>query len=73
MAKRIETADLTSEELEKKVAELKDQLFHLRFKLATGQLENHHQLKITRRDIARCLGALTLRLRVEGKTAGAAA
>lgn len=73
MAKRIDTVDLTSEELGKKVAELKDQLFHLRFKLATGQLENHHKLKATRRDIARCLGALTLRLQKEGKDAGVAA
>jgi large subunit ribosomal protein L29 len=73
MAKRIDTADLTSEELGKKVTELKDQLFHLRFKLATGQLENHHQLKATRRDIARCLGPLARRLEAESKDAGAAA
>ena len=32
--------ELTSQELEAKIKELKEELFNLRFQLATGQLEN---------------------------------
>ena len=40
-------------ELESKVAELKAELFNLRFQLATGQLENTMQITSVKRDIAR--------------------
>jgi large subunit ribosomal protein L29 len=63
--KRFETADLTSDELQAKVKGLKDELFHLRFKHATSQLEDHAKIKTTRRNIARCLTALTKRQAVE--------
>jgi large subunit ribosomal protein L29 len=39
--------------LEKKVKELKAELFNLRFQLATGQLENTMVISEVRRDIAR--------------------
>ncbi len=45
-------------ELESKVKELKEELFNLRFQLATGQLENTMVVKGVRRDIARCLTVL---------------
>ena len=45
-------------ELESKVAELKAELFNLRFQLATGQLENTTVIASTKRDIARCLTIL---------------
>ena len=45
--------DMTAAELNTKVAELKEELFNLRFQLATGQLENHMRLKEVRKDIAR--------------------
>ncbi len=45
--------ELTEEELRAKMAELKDQLFKLRFQNAQGQLENAARLKTIRRDIAR--------------------
>jgi len=40
-------------ELKEKLAELKNELFNLRFQLATGQLENPLQIKFVKRDIAR--------------------
>ncbi len=45
--------DMTSEELNVKVGELKEELFNLRFQLATGQLENPMRLGEVRKDIAR--------------------
>ena len=45
--------EMTSEELTKKLAELKDELFNLRFRHATGQLENPNVLKNVKKDIAR--------------------
>ncbi|MDD3409662.1 MAG: 50S ribosomal protein L29 [Eubacteriales bacterium] len=45
-------------ELEGKVKELKEELFNLRFQLATGQLENTMVVKGVRRDIARCMTVL---------------
>lgn len=59
--KRLDTADMTAEELTTKTRELKEELFHLRFKLATGQLEDHAQIRATKRNIARCKSALTRR------------
>lgn len=51
--KASELRDLTVEDLEKKVEELNQELFNLKFQLATGQLENSARLPQTRRDIAR--------------------
>lgn len=46
--------ELSTEELSAKIVELKEELFNLRFQLATGQLENPMQLKFVKKDIARC-------------------
>ena len=48
-----EVKERTSEELVKKLAELKSELFNLRFRLASGQLENPASIKTCKRDIAR--------------------
>ena len=48
-----EIIEMTSAELETKIAGLKDELFNLRFQLATGQLDNPLQIKRVRKDIAR--------------------
>ena len=48
-----EIRDLTDEELEKKLHDLKAELFNLRFQLATGQLENPMRVRDVRRSIAR--------------------
>ena len=44
---------LTNEELNTKLGELKEELFNLRFRHATGQLENPNVLKNVKKDIAR--------------------
>ena len=48
-----ELRDLSSEELRTKVADLKKELFNLRFQQAMGQIENPLRLRMLRRDIAR--------------------
>ena len=48
-----EFVDMTPEQLNDKVAELKTELFNLRFQLATGQLSNPKQITAVKRDIAR--------------------
>ncbi len=45
--------DLTGDELVQKVAQLKEELFNLRFQLATGQLENPMRIREVKRTIAR--------------------
>lgn len=45
--------ELTSQELETKIKELKEELFNLRFQLATGQLENTARISKVRKSIAR--------------------
>jgi large subunit ribosomal protein L29 len=51
--KATEIRDLTVEEIERKVTDLKEALFNLRFQHETGQLENPKKLTETKRDIAR--------------------
>jgi large subunit ribosomal protein L29 len=56
MAKSLVAADLRGlgrADLDKKVRELKEELFTLRFQAATGQLESHGRLREVRKDIAR--------------------
>ncbi|GMA64077.1 50S ribosomal protein L29 [Alicyclobacillus fastidiosus] len=51
--KATELRGLSSEELASRVEQLKDELFNLRFQLATGQLENPMRIRQVRKDIAR--------------------
>ncbi|EFR43227.1 50S ribosomal protein L29 [Dialister micraerophilus] len=48
-----EIRNLSSAELDKKVAGLKEELFNLRFQLATGQLENPMRIREVKKTIAR--------------------
>jgi len=48
-----EVRDLSPEELQQKYQELVEELFNLRFQLATGQIENIGRITAVRRDIAR--------------------
>jgi len=48
-----EVRDLSPEELQQKYQELIEELFNLRFQLATGQIENVGRITAVRRDIAR--------------------
>jgi large subunit ribosomal protein L29 len=45
--------NLTSVEIEQKIASFKEELFNLRFQLATGQLENPTRIREVRKSIAR--------------------
>jgi large subunit ribosomal protein L29 len=45
--------ELTAEELEAKLKELEEEIFNLKFQVASQQLENTARLKESRRDIAR--------------------
>jgi large subunit ribosomal protein L29 len=51
--KASEIRDLNIEEMHRKLADLKEELFNLRFQHETGQLENPQKMKQTKRDIAR--------------------
>ena len=48
-----ETRELADEELLSRLREAKEELFNLRFQVATGQLDNNRRLQTVRRDIAR--------------------
>jgi large subunit ribosomal protein L29 len=55
---------LSDAELDARVTEMRDQVFDLRIKLATQQLEKNATIRRARRDLAR---ALTIRAEREGK------
>ncbi|MFC5992672.1 50S ribosomal protein L29 [Pseudonocardia hispaniensis] len=48
-----ELRELSDEELALRVREAKEELFNLRFQMATGQLDNNRRLRTVRHDIAR--------------------
>ena len=48
-----EIRDLSEKERQDRVADLGQEIFNLRFQLATGKIENPSRLKSLRRDIAR--------------------
>jgi len=45
--------ELAEDELGARLREAKEELFNLRFQVATGQLDNNRRLHTVRRDIAR--------------------
>lgn len=54
-----ELRKLSASELQSRVRELKDEVFHLRLQKASGQLEKPHLFKLYKKEIARCLTILT--------------
>ena len=48
-----EIREMSADELNQKLASLKEELFGLRFQLATGQLENPMRIKDVKKTIAR--------------------
>lgn len=50
---------MSATELEKKLAELKDELFKLRFQHAINQLDNPHKIADVKKDIARVMTVIT--------------
>ena len=67
--KASELRDLEDNELVKRVAELRKEVFGLRFSNATGELDNTAGLRHAKRDLAR---ALTVQRERERSAAGAA-
>ena len=53
-----ELREMTAEQLSAKLAELKEELFNLRFQLAVNQLDNPHKITAVKRDIARIMTIL---------------
>ncbi|HOA90468.1 MAG: 50S ribosomal protein L29 [Bacillota bacterium] len=51
--KASEIRDLNDAELRKQLGDLKEELFNLRFQLATGQLDNVKRISEVRKSIAR--------------------
>ncbi|WP_296388265.1 50S ribosomal protein L29 [Williamsia sp.] len=63
-----ELRELNDEELLERLRESKEELFNLRFQMATGQLDNNRRLRLVRREIARVY--TVLRERELGLSAG---
>ena len=53
MMKIKEVRDLSAAELDTKLASLKEELFNLRFQMATGQCENPMKIREVKKSIAR--------------------
>jgi large subunit ribosomal protein L29 len=53
VATAAELRTLSEEEIATRLREAKEELFNLRFQVATGQLDNNRRLQTVRRDIAR--------------------
>lgn len=51
--------DLTPEELQEKIKELKRELFNLRFQAVAGRVENPSRMRRVRRDIAQAKTVVT--------------
>jgi large subunit ribosomal protein L29 len=52
-SKAAELRELPDDELLARIDSAKEELFNLRFQLATGQLDNPTRIKTVRRDVAR--------------------
>ena len=55
MARSKALRDLGDTDLVERLNDSREQLFNLRFQLATGQLENHSRLREVKREVARVL------------------
>ena len=64
-----ELRKLSTEELVAKEKELKEELFNLRFQMATSQLDNTARVKSVKRDIARVQTEMSVRQLAAEKTA----
>ena len=63
-----ELCELTDDDLTEKLRHAKEELFNLRFQMATGQLANNRRLRAVRQEIARIY--TVLRERELGLAAG---
>ena len=53
-----ELRDMTADQLQAKLKELKSELFNLRFQHAINQLDNPHKISDVKKDIARVMNVL---------------
>jgi large subunit ribosomal protein L29 len=53
--------EMTDDELEQELGERRQELFNLRFQLATGALENYSRLRHAKRELARIMTVRTER------------
>ena len=56
--KNTDIRDLSTVEMNKKLTELKEELFNLRFQHAINQLENPNRIKTVKKEIARVMTVL---------------
>ena len=57
-SKAAELRDLPADELLSRIDAAKEELFNLRFQLATGQLDNPARMKVVRHEVARIASVL---------------
>lgn len=69
--KASEIRELDDAELQRRLASLREELFNLRFQLATGQLENTGRVRQVRKDIARIMTILHERELAQRRVASA--
>lgn len=67
--KMLEVRELGATELEEKERELRTELFNLKFRKASGQLDNTARILTVRRDLARVSHSKTERLAQESGSA----
>ena len=65
-SKAAELRDLPADELHARIDAAKEELFNLRFQLATGQLDNPARMKVVRHEVARIATVLREREIEEG-------
>ena len=63
-----ELRELSDDELERRLAERRQELFNLRFQSATGALEHSARLKLAKPEIARILTVRTEREAAAGRS-----
>ncbi len=66
--KASEIKEMRLEEMQRKIGDLKEELFNLCFQHEIGQLENPQRMKQTKRDIAR-INTIIREIGVKSKTA----
>lgn len=62
-----ELKDMTVDELRQKESDFRKELFNLRFQSATGEIQNPKRISAVRKDIARVLTVITLKMKEQGK------
>ena len=67
MLKARDLREQTPEELQKKVNDLHEQLFKLRFQKATGQMDDIHKIANVRKDLARVMTIITEKKSLEAQ------